>query len=149
MALFSRSRLDTLTYRINGGAIDVHRRLGPGLFESVYHTCMEWELQDLGLKFVTRELLPLSYKGRQIDAAFEVDLFVESVIVVELKAVKELAPIHEAQVLTYLRLTNAPLGLLINFNVPLLKGGGIKRLVNPRHTLVDEHNPIDRDKHGP
>jgi GxxExxY protein len=149
MALFSKTRLDTLTYKINGGAIEVHRRLGPGLFESVYHTCMEWELQDCSLKFVTHELLPLTYKGRQVDAAFELDLLVEGLIVVELKAVKELAPIHEAQVLTYLRLTNAPLGLLINFNVPLLKDGGIKRLVNPAHTLVDDYNPIERDQHGP
>jgi GxxExxY protein len=149
MALFSKTRLDTLTYKINGGAIEVHRRLGPGLFESVYHTCMEWELQDCSLKFVTHELLPLTYKGRQVDAAFELDLLVEGLIVVELKAVKELALIHEAQVLTYLRLTNAPLGLLINFNVPLLKDGGIKRLVNPAHTLVDDYNPIERDQHGP
>lgn len=149
MALFSRSRLNTLTYKINGGAIEIHRRFGPGLFESVYHTCMEWELHDLGLKFTSNELLPLSYKGRQIDAAFELDLFVENLIVVELKAVKELAPVHEAQLLTYLKLTNAPLGLLINFNVPLLKDGGIKRLVNPAHTLVDEFNPIEGDQHGP
>jgi GxxExxY protein len=149
MALFSLTRINNLTYKIIGGAIEVHRRLGPGLFESVYHQCMEWELADRGLKFVTRELLPLTYKGRQIDDAFQVDLFVESLIVVELKAVKELAPIHEAQLLTYLKLTNAPLGLLINFNVPLLSGGGIKRLVNPAHTLVDEFNPIERDKHLP
>jgi GxxExxY protein len=149
MGLFSLTRINNLTYKINGGAIAVHRRFGPGLFESVYHQCMEWELADSGLTFVTRQLLPLSYKGRQIDNAFEVDFFVENLVVVELKAVKELAPVHEAQVLTYLKLTNAPLGLLINFNVPLLKDGGIKRLVNPAHTLVDEFNPIERDKHRP
>lgn len=149
MALHSLTRINNLTYKIIGGAIEVHRRLGPGLFESVYHQCMEWELADRGLKFVTRELLPLTYKERQIDDAFQVDLFVENLIVVELKAVKELAPIHEAQLLTYLKLTNAPLGLLINFNVPLLRDGGIKRLVNPAHTLVDEFNPIERDKHLP
>jgi GxxExxY protein len=149
MALFSLARINNLTYKINGAAIEVHRRLGPGLFESVYHQCMEWELADRGLKFLTRELLPLTYKGRQIDDAFEVDVFVENLIVVELKAVKELAPVHETQVLTYLKLMNAPVGLLINFNVPLLSVGGIKRLVNPVHTLVDEFNPIQRDKHRP
>ena len=149
MALFSLTRINNLTYNINGAAIDVHRRLGPGLFESVYHQCMEWELRDRGMKFLTRELVPLSYKGREIENAFEVDLFVENLIVVELKAVKQLAPIHEAQLLTYLRLLNAPVGLLINFNVPLLRDGGIKRLVNPAHTLVNEFNPIERDKHRP
>src|SRR5688572_22196152 len=148
MALHSLTRINNLTYKIIGGAIEVHRRLGPGLFESVYHQCMEWELADRGLKFVTRELLPLTYKERQIDDAFQVDLFVENLIVVELKAVKELAPIHEAQLLTYLKLTNAPVGLLINFNVPLLTDG-IKRLVNPNHELVDEFNPVRRDDHSP
>ncbi len=149
MGLFSLTRINNLTYKINGGAIAIHRRFGPGLFESVYHHCMEWELQDRGLTFVTHELLPLSYKGRQIDNAFELDLLVENLVVVEIKAVQELAPVHEAQVLTYLKLTNAPVGLLINFNVPVLRDGGIKRLVNPAHTLVDEFNPIERDKHGP
>ena len=149
MALFSQTKINNLTYKINGAAIDIHRRLGPGLFESVYHRCMEWELTDLGLKFLTRQLLPLTYKGRQIDDAFELDLFVENLVVVEIKAVRELAPIHEAQLLTYSRLTNAPVGLLINFNVPLLRDGGIKRLVNPAHTLVDEFNPIERDRHQP
>ena len=148
MALFSLTRINNLTYKINGAAIEIHRRLGPGLFESVYHRCMEWELQDRRLNFVTHELLPLSYKGRQVEAAFEVDLFVEQLVVVELKAVRELAPVHEAQLLTYLKLTDAPVGLLINFNVPLLNEG-ITRLVNPRHTLVNEFNPIEHEQHQP
>ena len=147
MALFSQTRINNLTYKINGSAIEIHRRLGPGLFESVYQTCMEWELQDRGLKFLSRQHLPLTYKGRQIDDAFELDLFVEGLVIVELKAVRELAPIHEAQLLTYLKLTGAPMGLLINFNVPLLTDG-IKRLVNPNHTLVDEFDPVARDKHS-
>ena len=147
MALFSLTRINTITYKINGGGIEIHRRFGPGLFESVYHTCMEWELEDRGLKFVSRQLLPVNYKGREIDAAFELDLFVENLVVVELKAVKELAPIHKAQLLTYLKLTDAPVGLLINFNVPVLTDG-IKRLVNPSHVLVNEFDPIDRARHG-
>jgi GxxExxY protein len=138
MAICSAKRINALTYNINGGAIDIHRRFGPGLFESVYHTCMEWELKDRGLKFLSGEVLPLSYKKRQIDAAFELDLFVEGLVVVEIKAVKQLAPIHDAQLLTYLKLTDAPIGLLMNFNVPLLTGGGIKRLVNPSHDIVSE-----------
>ena len=147
MAQFSLTRINNLTYKINGSAIQIHRRFGPGLFESVYQTCMEWELEDRGIKFLSHQRLPLTYRGRQIDDAFELDLFVDSLVVVELKAVRELAPIHEAQLLTYLKVTDAPMGLLINFNVPLLTDG-IKRLVNPNHTLVNEFDPPDRDRHS-
>src|SRR5688572_22039030 len=148
MALFSLTKINTITYKIRGAAIEIHRRIGPGVFESVYHKCMEWELQDRRLAFTSKQQLPLIYKGRELDAGFELDFFVEGLVVVELKCVKELAPVHEAQVLTYLKLTGAPLGLLINFNVPLVTDG-IKRLVNPNHELVDEFNPVRRDDHSP
>ena len=148
MALYSLSKINNITYKIRGAAIDIHRRFGPGVFESVYHKCMEWELRDRGLAFTSKQKLPLVYKGMELDAGFELDFFVEGLVVVELKCVKELAPVHEAQLLTYMKLTDAPLGLLINFNVPLVTDG-IKRLVNPKHELVDVFNPIQRDKHSP
>ena len=137
MAQFPRSQINKITYAINGGAIEVHRRLGPGLFESTYQKCMEWELRDRGLSFSAGQPLPLEYKGLKIEQAYKVDLWVEGLVVVELKCVAELAPVHETQLLTYLKLTGAPIGLLINFNVPILKSG-IQRLLNKDHELVED-----------
>jgi GxxExxY protein len=147
MALFSRTRINGITHKIIGAAIEVHRRIGAGCFESVYHKCMAWELRQRNVKFVSEEPVPLVYKGIQLDAAFVLDLFVEGLVVVELKAVAEVAPVHEAQLLTQIRLTDAPIGLLINFNVPVLKEGGIKRKINENHELVDKFNPLDRAKY--
>ena len=147
MALFSRTRINAITHKIIGSAIEVHRRLGAGLFESVYHKCLAWELRQRKVTSVSEEPVPLVYKGEQLDAAFVLDLFVEGLVVVELKSVSELAPVHEAQLLTQVRLTDAPIGLLINFNVPVLREGGIKRKINENHELVDEFNPIHRVKY--
>ena len=108
---------------------------------------MAWELRQRNVKFVSEEPVPLVYKGIQLDAAFVLDLFVEGLVVVELKAVAEVAPVHEAQLLTQIRLTDAPIGLLINFNVPVLKEVGIKRKINENHELVDKFNPLDRAKY--
>ena len=147
MALFSRTLINLITHKIIGAAIEVHRRLGPGLFESVYHKCMACELRRRKVQFLSEEPVPLIYKGEHLDAAFVLDLFVESLVVVELKCVEALAPIHDAQLLTQVRLTDAPVGLLINFNVPVLKEGGIRRKINENHELVDEFNPIHRIKY--
>lgn len=123
-----REELNKLTETIIGCAINVHRELGPGLLESAYQACLEHEL---GLNYLTVEKehpVPVVYKGIHLDCGYRLDLFVERKVIVELKAVDMLAPIHEAQLISYLRLTNTHLGLLINFHVPMLKDG-IRRLV--------------------
>lgn len=121
-------REDPLSKEIIGAAIEVHRRLGPGLLESAYEECLAYELFQHGITFERQKPLPVVYKEVRLDAGFRVDLLVEGLVVVELKAVDTIAPIHEAQVITYLRLTGCKLGLLLNFNVVRLKDG-IKRLV--------------------
>ena len=119
---------DALSRQVIGCAIEVHRELGPGLLESAYEQCFYWELQAGGLQCERQKLLPVEYKGREIDAGYRIDLLVSNKMIVELKAVDRLQPIHEAQLLTYLKLAEVKIGLLINFNVPLLKQG-IKRFV--------------------
>lgn len=118
---------DALTEQIIGAAIEVHRALGPGLLESVYQECLALELGLRGLHFQSQLELPLNYKGLSLDAAYRLDLVVEQAVVIELKAVERLLPLHEAQLLTYLKLGGYSLGLLLNFNVPVLKDG-IKRM---------------------
>lgn len=118
---------DALTEKIIGAAIEVHRALGPGLLESVYQECLALELGLQGLRFQSQQELPLNYKGLSLDAAYRLDLVVEQAVVIELKAVERLLPLHEAQLLTYLKLGGYSLGLLLNFNVPVLKDG-IKRM---------------------
>ena len=123
------NRLNSITQQIIGAAIAVHKEFGPGLLESVYEVCLMQEMEENGLKVASQVELPLWYKGKLTDKKFRIDLLVEDEIVVELKAVDSLLPIHEAQLLTYMRLTNKHLGLLINFNVPLLKDGIIRRII--------------------
>ena len=118
-----------VTEEIIGGAIEVHRMLGPGLLESVYEECLAIELDLRRLTFQRQVPVPIEYKGQRIGADLKIDLLVQQLIVVELKAVEKILPVHEAQLLSYLRLTGRPLGLLINFNVPLLKNG-IHRRIN-------------------
>ncbi len=118
-----------ITDAIIGAAIEVHRELGPGLLESTYEACLAYELSQRGLEVVRQFYLPLRYKGLQLDAGYKVDLMVERRVIVELKAVEQLDPIHEAQLLSYLRLSGCHVGLLINFNVRALRNG-IKRMVH-------------------
>lgn len=114
---------------IIGAAIEVHNSLGPGLLESVYETCLYYELKEIGLR-VERQLdLPVIYKNVHLDSGFRLDLLIQDKVIIEIKAVKELSDIHLAQTMTYLRLSNTKLGLLINFNETRLKHG-IKRVVN-------------------
>jgi GxxExxY protein len=117
-----------LSNQIIGAAIEVHSQLGPGLLESVYEECLACELTSKGIPFERQKPVPVTYKDRQLDCGFRLDLFVGEKVIVEIKAVDMLMPVHEAQVLTYLKLTHCKLGLLLNFNVPKLKDG-IKRLV--------------------
>ena len=109
-------------------AFKVHKALGPGLLESVYEACMDHELRKRGLKVVRQLALPVVYDGIQLDEALRLDLLVEDCVIVELKAVDELLPVHEAQILTYLKLCGHRLGFLLNFNVPLIKDG-IRRMI--------------------
>jgi GxxExxY protein len=124
-----RDRLDLLTRRIIGAAIEVHRVPGPGLLESAYEACLAFELTQSGLSFRQQVPLPVRYKQVQLDCGYRLDLLVEDAIVVEVKAVDALAPIHQAQIMSYLRLAEKKVGLLINFNVRVLKQG-LKRVVN-------------------
>lgn len=117
-----------LTGTVIGGAIDVHRALGPGLLESAYQECLCHELRLRGVPFVRELALPIQYKGVTIDCGYRIDLLVESSLVVEIKSMSAIAPIHQAQLLTYMKLGGWRLGLLINFNVPVLKRG-IRRLI--------------------
>lgn len=118
-----------MTEVIIGAAIEVHRTLGPGLLEVVYEECLAIELGLRGVKFDRQVPVPIGYKGHEVPANLRVDFLVDDRVVVELKAVESLLPVHEAQPLTYLRLTDRRVGLLINFNVPVLRRG-IKRMVN-------------------
>jgi GxxExxY protein len=118
-----------LTERIIGACIEIHRSLGPGLLESAYEECLCHELSVAGIAFERQKPLPVYYKDVKLDCGYRLDLVAEARVIVELKAIENLMPIHEAQLLTYLKLSGLTLGLLINFNVPMLKNG-VKRIVN-------------------
>lgn len=118
-----------LTDKIIGAAIEVHKTLGPGLLESSYQVCLEHESKLRSMPFEHRVKLPLKYKGIELDAGYEIDLIYDKRVIVELKAVERIIPVHEAQLLTYMRLTGIHVGLLINFNVPVLKDGIFRRVL--------------------
>jgi GxxExxY protein len=121
--------LNHISGKIIEAALRVHSALGPGLLESAYEACLLHELRKLGLSVISQVSLPVEYDGVKIDAGYRIDLLVEDCVIVELKAAEKLLPIHEAQILSYLKLSDNKLGLLINFNVVHLKDG-IKRMVN-------------------
>lgn len=117
-----------ISYKIIGAAIEVHKALGPGLLESAYEECLAREFSLQEISFERQKQLPLEYKGLKLDCGYRIDFLVDRSVIVELKAVESVLPIHEAQLLTYLKLMNLRLGLLINFNTPVLKDG-IKRII--------------------
>ena len=125
----NKERLNRITEGIIGAAIEVHRDLGPGLLESAYETCLAFELVERGLKVEQQKPLPVVYREVKLDCGYRLDILVEEAVIVEVKAVDRLAPIHKAQLLSYLRLSGCKVGLLINFNVKVLKDG-IRRVVN-------------------
>ena len=129
IAEHERERLNAVTAQIVDAAIRVHTRLGPGLLESAYETCLAHELRKRGLRVETQFPLPVSYDGVSVDLGYRVDLLIEDDVLVELKAIEAVLPVHRAQLLSYLRLGNKRLGLLINFHVHRLRDG-ITRLVN-------------------
>ena len=131
---------NALTGQILSAAIEVHRTLGPGLLESTYIPCLQFELTARNLRFVTQRSVPIVYKAMRLDAGYRLDLIVEDAVVVEVKSVATLLAVHQAQVVTYLRLTGCPAGLLINFNVPRLMDG-VKRVLHPRP--ANSGDPVD------
>jgi GxxExxY protein len=128
MALAPLPDINDITSRVIKAAIDVHRCLGPGLFESVYRVCLVHELKDVGFSVETEKKVPVLYKDVKLNCGFRVDMIVEAKVIVEVKSIPQTAPVHRAQLLTYLVLTGCPAGLLINFNVPVLKDGLVRVL---------------------
>jgi GxxExxY protein len=122
-------RLNFITDKIIGCAIEVHKTLGPGLLESAYEECLCFELSQAGLHFERQVDLPVVYKRVKLDCGYRMDLVVEDSVIVEIKAIDSILPVHEAQLLSYLKLANKPLGLLMNFHVSVLKNG-LKRMRN-------------------
>ncbi|HEX6976289.1 MAG TPA: GxxExxY protein [Vicinamibacterales bacterium] len=135
---YDKAKIDALRGQVIGCAIEVHRQLGPGLLESVYQACLVIELRRAGLQVAVNKYVPLTYKGDAIGTGLFLDLLVQGVLVLEVKSVERLGPIHVAQVITYLKLADRPAGLLLNFNSVLMKDG-IKRVTHP--ALIDPDLP--------
>lgn len=121
--------LNKITETIIGCSINVHKALGPGLLESAYETCLVYELSQQGMKIIQQKPIPIIYREITLDCGYRLDILVEDKVIVEIKSVETLLPIHKAQLMSYLKLSGCPVGLLINFNVQLMKSG-IVRLVN-------------------
>jgi len=121
-------QVNRITEQIIGAAISVHKALGPGLLESTYEACLAFELTQRGLKVERQQELPVTYRSVRLDCGYRIDLLVADLVIVEFKVVEALAPIHEAQILSYLKLSGCRVGLLINFNVKVLKNG-IRRFI--------------------
>ncbi len=133
----TKSQIKELTYQINGAAIEVHKALGPGLLESVYHKCLIHELNQRDISFASELIVPINYKGLELETELRCDLFVENTIVVELKAVEKILPIHEAQLLTYMNLLESPFGILLNFNTKNIYHDGQKTYVNELYRILN------------
>ena len=138
MNVISKKALKDLIYQVNGAAIEVHKELGPGLLESVYQQCMQKELSLREINFTSEQFVPIIYKGFDLETKLRCDLFVEKVLVVELKSVADVPSIFEAQILTYMNLLNAPIGLLINFNVQNIYYEGQQTFVNEFYRSLPE-----------
>jgi GxxExxY protein len=138
LKIMTKKYLDELTYQIIGAAIEVHKSLGPGLLESVYHKCLRQEFTLRGLNFGSEFLVPVEYKGIHVETDLRCDFLVDNAIVVELKAVDAIAPIFEAQLLTYMKLLHKPKGILINFNCVNLFKDGQQTFVNEYFRLLPD-----------
>jgi GxxExxY protein len=134
----TKSDLLDLTYKINGAAIEVHKYLGPGLLESVYHKCLAFELNLRKIEFDSELTIPFQYKGNLLDVNLRCDFLINNAIVVELKTVENILPVHEAQILTYMNALKVPKGILINFNVENLYKHGITTYVNHLYRNIIE-----------
>ena len=136
--MITKTSLKELIYQVNGAAIEVHKALGPGLLESTYQKCMEHELRQRDISFVSEMKIPVTYKGELLDLDFRCDLFIEDFLVVELKAIEKVLPVHEAQLITYLRLLSKPKGLIINFNVANIIKEGQKAYVTKAFEILPD-----------
>ncbi len=134
----TKSYLKDLVYRVNGAAIEVHKILGPGLLENVYHKCMAQELSLRGIAYESELFVPIGYKGIAVDTPLRCDLYVENILPVELKAVNTMLPVFDSQLLTYMRLLEVPKGLMINFNVSHIYTKGQKTFVNDLYRNLPE-----------
>lgn len=134
----TKTQLNDLSYKIVGCAIEVHKHLGPGLLESVYHDCLKKEFYLRNISFKSQLSVPVNYKGLALNTDYRLDFLAEDEIVVELKAMDGLLPIHEAQLLTYMKLLEKPKGILINFNCRVLVKEGIKQMVNEYFAILSE-----------
>jgi len=136
--MITKSYLNDLSYKIVGCAIEVHKHLGPGLLESAYHACMKQEFFLKSINYLSQLLAPINYKGLQIDADYRLDFLIEEEIVVELKAMDGLLPVHQAQLLTYMKLLGKSKGILLNFNSINIVKEGSKQMVNELFALLPE-----------
>mgnify|MGYP006167004653 FL=1 len=136
--IVTKTYLTDLTYQVNGAAIEVHKALGVGLLESAYHKCLAYELSLRGIAFKTELLVPIYYKGINIDSLLRCDLLIEDILVAELKAVEKVMPIHEAQIFTYMKLLEAPKGIIYNFNTVNIYKEGQKTYVNELYRILPE-----------
>jgi GxxExxY protein len=134
----TKTYLKDLIYQVNGCAIEVHKHLGPGLLESVYHSCLKKELTIRDCNFQTELQIPVNYKGLELETGLRCDLLIENCLVVELKAVEKVLPIHEAQILTYMKLLEVPIGLMLHFNVTHLFKEGQKTYVNEKYRYLED-----------
>lgn len=134
----TKSYFKDLVYRVNGAAIEIHRSLGPGLLESIYHKCMVHELTLRNIRYQTELYVPIEYKGLQLSTELRADLLIEECLVVELKAVEAVLPVHQSQLLTYMKLLKVPMGLMINFNVSHLFTEGQKTFVNELYRDLED-----------
>ena len=138
MPNITKNYLTDLTYQINGAAIEVHKFLGPGLLESVYHKCLKKELNLRGISFKSELLVPIIFKDLEIETDLRCDLFIENCIVLELKAIETILPIHHAQLMTYMKLLEAPKGILYNFHSVNLYKDGQKTFVNEYFRILED-----------
>ncbi|WP_353078793.1 GxxExxY protein [Flavobacterium sp.] len=138
MKKVSKKELKNLVYKVNGAAIEVHKSLGPGLLESVYHQCLLKEFELRNIKYISENQVPIVYKGHFLETKLRCDFLIEDVLVVELKSVSEVNSIFEAQILTYMNLLKVPIGLLINFNVNNIFYDGQQTFVNEIYRLLPE-----------
>jgi GxxExxY protein len=125
-----RTRVNALTKEIIGAALEVHRELGPGLLDNAYQTCLAVELLHRGLSLERQKALPIVYNDQQVDCGYRLDLVVEGLVIVEIKAIERLERVHSVQLLSYLRFAKCPIGLLFNFHVGFLTRDGLRRVVN-------------------
>ena len=136
--MVTKKYLKDLVYRVNGAAIEVHKHLGPGLLESIYHKCMIKELSLRGINFQSELIIPIEYKGLELESDLRCDLFIEKCLVLELKASDKVLPIHVAKLMSYMNLLEAPIGLMINYNVVNIYNEGQKTYVNELYRRLKE-----------